>query len=368
MKIDLWNRGWVTDDVSSVPVEQANLNEENRRKWVTDLAATAYKKTESKRPEKRYMHLLKEAAPDDCKNGCEAEPSRPLEMLPVVLIVDHKSQTVLNTRSGKPLFVDEQLYNDYLIAFSYIDFKNSVAGEEIMYSNMRACLKAGIPYDEIPYNTEDEIREGNFFAIRSYTPMFVWAQDKTHCRVPSVSSSGRYVVEDEYWIPEDIFDKIVSAHEAEKLIIVDPDVLKEQVEKILREQDASVGTEEVKIASLEMFDNLIYSHEQYAIPSYLLGDQDSLIAFLLNWSQNKVTKFFKTLGYSLEISERAMYYFKYKTMVRAAWGIDPRSWKHYLLERSAVPEKYKNKTQLQTAQEAAAIRKIFEAKYGKVVS
>jgi len=367
MQVNLWNRGWVTDDVSSVPVEQANLNEENRHKWVTDLAATAYKKTESKRPEKRYEHLLKEAAPDNCMDECEAEPSRPLEMLPVVLTIDHKSCTLLNTRSGKPFHINEKLYNEYIVAFSYIDFKNPVAGEEKVYSNMRACLKAGIPYDEIPYNTEEEIKKGNFFAIRSYMPMFVWAQDKTHCRVPSVSSSGRYVVEDEYWIPEDIFDKIVSAHEAEKIIIVDPEVLNEQVAKIFKEQDMEASAEDIKTAALEMFDHMIYSHDQYAIPSYLLGDQDGLIAFLLNWSQNKVTKFFKTLGYSLEIAERAMYYFKYKTMVRAAWGIDPRSWKHYLLERSAVPEKYKNKTQAQTAQEAAAIREIFEAKYGKVV-
>jgi len=119
--------------------------------------------------------------------------------------------------------------------------------------------------------------------------------------------------------------------------------------------------------TLELFDNLIYSNEQFSIPSYILGDLDAMIELLLNWSQRKVTSFFKILGYSLEIAERAVYYFKYKMMVRAAWGIDPRTWQHYLLERSAIPEKYKNKTQFQTAEEAAAIREIFENKYGKVL-
>ena len=366
MEIKLWNRGWVSDDISSVPVVQANLNEENRMKWVTDLAAAAYKKTESKRPESRYKHLLKEAAPDSCDLGCEKEPSRPLEMLPVVLRVNDSTHEVLNTRGGKPVSIERQKYDDYLKAFSYFDWNS--AGEDIVtvYTSMRACLKAGIPYEEIPYNSEDEIKTGKFFAIRSYTPMFVWAQDKTHCRVPSVSSSGRYVVENEYWLPSDIFDRIIKAHEDEKLVIVDPAVLNDHVKKVFEEQEADVSEEDIKYATLEMFDSLIYSNDQFAVPSYILNDLEGMIELLLNWSQKKNTEFFKLLGYSLEIAERAIYYFKYKMCVRAAWGLDPRSWQHYFLERSAVPEKYKNKTQAQTAEEAAAIRKIYESKYGEL--
>ena len=366
MKIELWNRGWVTDEVSSIPVEQSNLNEKNRQQWVTDLAAVAYKKTASKRPEGRYKHLLKEAAPDTCTGDCEKEPSRPLEMLPVVLSVNDAKREILNTVSGEPFTVDQDRYDNYLKAFSYFDWETANGSTVTVYSNMRACLKAGIPYNEIPYNSEKEILKGGFFALRSYTPMFVWAQDKTHCRVPSVSSSGRYVVEDEYWLPDDIFDRIVKAYEDGKLIIVDPEVLKEQVVKVFEEQGAEASDEEIKLATLEMFDNLIYSLEHYAVPSYVLNDPDGMIELLLNWSQKKNTEFFKVLGYSLEIAERAVYYFKYKMMTRAAWGLDPRAWQHYLLERSAIPEKYKNKTQAQTAEEASAIRKVFENKYGEI--
>jgi len=367
MKIKLWNRGWVTDEVSEIPVEKANLNEENRMKWVTDLAATAYKKLESKNPEKRYKHLLKEAAPDSCEEGCDKSPSRPLEMLPVVLKVNNATREILNTKGKNQVIIEKQKWDDYIKAFSYFDWKTANGDEVTVYTNMRACIKAGIPYDLIPYNTEEEILKGKFFAIRSYTPMFVWAQDKTHCRISSVSSSGRYVIEDEYWMPDDIFDKIIKAYEEKKLMIVDPEILKTSVTEFLKAENAEVGDDQIKTATLELFDSFIYSNEQFAIPSYILGNLDALAELLLNWSQRKVTNFFKTLGYSLEIAERAIYYFKYKMMVRAAWGIDPRTWQHYFLERSAIPEKYKNKTQSQTAEEATAIREIFENKYGKVL-
>ena len=360
MKIDLWNKGWVTDDVSSISVNQSNLNEENRQQWVTDLAAVAYRKTASKKPANRYKHLLKEAAPDICTGDCEKEPSRPLEMLPVVLKVNDAKREILNTVSGKTVILDRQKYDDYLKAFSYFDWNTLNKNITTVYTSMRTCIKAGIPYDEIPYNSEEEISKGEFFALRSYTPMFVWAQDKTHCRVPSVSSSGRYTVEDDYWLPTDIFERIIKAFDDEKLIIVDPDTLKEQVIKVFAEQNATVSDEEIKFATLEMFDNLIYSLDSFAVPSYVLNDPEGMIELLLNWSQKKNTEFFKVLGYSLEIAERAVYYFKYKMMVRAAWNIDPRGWQHYLLERSAVPEKYKNKTQSQTKEEAIAIRKILE--------
>ena len=366
MKIKLWNRGWITDEVSEIPVEKANLNEENRMKWVTDLAATAYRKQESKSPEKRYKHLLKEAAPDNCESGCGKCPSRPLEMLPVVLKVNDATREILNTKDKTPIRVERQKWDDYIKAFSYFDWETANGDEVTVYTNMRTCIKAGIPYEQIPYNSEDEILKGKFFAIRSYTPMFVWAQDKTHCRIPSVSSSGRYVVEDEYWLPDDIFNKIIKAFEEKKLIIVDPEILKKQVAETLIAENAEIGDDQIKTASLEFFDNLIYSNEQFAVPNYVLGDIDAMIELLLNWSQRKVAEFFKLLGYSLEIAGRAVYYFKYKMMVRAAWGIDARTWQHYLLERSAIPEKYKNKTQPQTAEEAAVIRKIFENKYGKV--
>jgi len=371
MKIDLWNKGWVTDELSTVNPFEANLNEENRIKWVTDLAAVSRGKDSSKNPEKRYKMLLKEAAPDRCEGDCIGEPSRPFEFLPIVLIANDDTREILNTATGKPIHIPRQQWDDYIKSFGYFDWENAEDYENgravKIYTNMRACIKAGIPYEEIPYNTAEEIKTGKFFAIKSYTPMFVWAQDKTHCRIPSESASGRVVKEEDYWIPSDIFDKIIQMYEKDKLLIVDPAILQEQVADFLKNENAEIGDEQIKIATLEMFDNMIYSNEQFAIPSYILGDEDALIELLLNWSQKKVTRFFEELGYPLEIAGRAIYYFKYKLMVRTGWGIDPRSWMHYFLERKTVPEKWKNWTQQQTAEEAKTIKEIFEKNFGKVI-
>ena len=55
---------YVTDEVSSVATTEANLNWENRYKFVSDLAAISRGKYESTNPEKRFKHLLKEASTD----------------------------------------------------------------------------------------------------------------------------------------------------------------------------------------------------------------------------------------------------------------------------------------------------------------
>ena len=66
MKIDIYDDGisYVTDEVSTVSANGANVNEENRIKFVTDLAAISRGNYESKNPEVRYKKLLKEAAPN----------------------------------------------------------------------------------------------------------------------------------------------------------------------------------------------------------------------------------------------------------------------------------------------------------------
>jgi hypothetical protein len=373
MKIKLWNKGYVTDEVSSVPLFEANLSEENRVKWVTDLAAVSRGKTESKNPEKRYKMLLKEAAPDRCDSKCEGEPSRPLEFLPVILEADTKEYLIYNVLDNKPFVVEPQKWFDYIMGFSYVDYDSrdlENPSRVKIYTNMRACIKAGIPYELIPYNTAEEIKNGKWFAVKSYTPMFVWAQDKTHCKISSESASGRVVRENDYWLPHDIKDKIVKANENDKIIIIDPEIL----ENVVKQQLEQANNTEItpREAALELFDNMIYSNEVFAIPSYVLfelenNNEQPLIDLLLNWSQNKVTRFFEILGYPLEIAGRAIYYFKYKLMVRTGWGIDPRVWQHYFLERKAFPEKWKNWTQEQTAEEVRAIKTLFENRYGRVL-
>ena len=67
MVVDLYlgspYNGRVSDELSSVKVSEANNNEYNRIKFVTDLASVSRGKDESKNPEKRYNSLLREAAP-----------------------------------------------------------------------------------------------------------------------------------------------------------------------------------------------------------------------------------------------------------------------------------------------------------------
>ena len=89
MRIDIFDNGYVTDEVSTIPTSQANTSEENRVKFVTDCAAISRGKVESNNPQKRYQHLLKEAAPNSCDNECKGVAGRPLEFLPIALTL-HK--------------------------------------------------------------------------------------------------------------------------------------------------------------------------------------------------------------------------------------------------------------------------------------
>ena len=81
------HEGYITDEVSSIPTELANLCQETREKFVTDLAAVSRGKDESKNPSVRFKALLKEAAPnskDDITDGFQGYASRPMEFCPIV--------------------------------------------------------------------------------------------------------------------------------------------------------------------------------------------------------------------------------------------------------------------------------------------
>lgn len=74
MKIQLWLQGYVTDDISylngeKIDASMANLDEEHRVKFVTDLAAVSRGNSESINPAKRYKSLLSEAAPIEVQDN-----------------------------------------------------------------------------------------------------------------------------------------------------------------------------------------------------------------------------------------------------------------------------------------------------------
>ena len=79
------NLGYVDSDPSSVLAWEANVSEENRIKFVTDLAAISRGKSEANNPEKRYQHLLQEAAPNTMLDAglLRKHASRPLEFLKI---------------------------------------------------------------------------------------------------------------------------------------------------------------------------------------------------------------------------------------------------------------------------------------------
>lgn len=317
----IWNNGYVTTEVSEVNVFEANTCEENRIKWVTDLAAISRGKYESKRPEARYRALMREAA--------LGTPSRPFEFLPVILNVLFDKDEV-------------RLYNpndqQFIMSFEHSYFHNSFGGsmgfvlDEKLYTNMRACIIAGMPYDLIPYNTPEDVKEGKFFAIRGKAPMFAWAQvPNTHTFLSKEAQSDRYAPKFDYWLPDDFIERA-----------------KEYCAEY--KYNKAVTTEQIKIGP------------HICLMTTMQSDGER-IDFMKSISQDQVQLLFKELGYKAEIYTRALYYFKYKEFIATGWGINPKVWTHLFNERNANKDVWKNGTQKETEVLVNAIKQIYDAKF-----
>jgi len=305
MKIDIYNDSisYVTDEVSTIPTAEANLNEANRIKFVTDLAAVSRGKDSSNNPALRYKALLKEAAPatpimqPNLFDRQLGSPSRPLEFLPVVvdLYSNDCGVTLWETGVGiNPEHIihefDSLLDTQYLVKYSYLEETTST-GLYRCYTNMRALLNAGMPYDRIPFNIPDELK--HFRAIKAKIPMFVFNHFVTHTALSKETLSDRVTLQSgEYWLPADI-----------------------------------------------------------NIP----------ISVLLSMSQSEVQLLLKDLGCKPEIYQRAMLEFRYKTTVATGWYNDPHVWQHFLIEREAYPAIHKSWVQLETKQFASAIKQLLGA-------
>ena len=332
---------YVTDEVSSVATTEANLNWENRYKFVSDLAAISRGKYESTNPEKRFKHLLKEASTDVDKetisNSSRMEllkndnrikvASRPLEFLPVALTIDYADKYFISAaKEGyskysfyKHCFVDKNdvIYTNFRHLYNWL-FKNT-------------NMSVGSILDIIPFNTKDELR--NFKAIRLSTPMFVWAQLMTHTQISKESQSDRVSHNDKYWLPDDIIDKLLAI-------------------ELEYNEDGDVVDQDLDELKYHLFELQKENEDIELIHKYLVN------IFLYILPQSKVQYLLEKSGYNKEIYSRAPYYFKYKEMVMTGWANDPEVWGHLLLEREAYDTYHKSWVQKETSDTAKAIRDI----------
>jgi len=349
MYIDIYkdNISYVTDEVSSVPINEANLNEENRIKFVTDLAAISRGKHGSANPAKRYKALLKEAAPmhkeviksqEDVNYKAKLSPSRPLEFIGVVLgynylecdpgyinIIDIHGDKLSKDNTILQLTIDE--FNNTLGKYSYM-------ANGAIYTNMRAVINTGITYDSIPYNSPDDLKE--FKALRAMVPMFVWAQvPNTHTAISKEAQSDRVSENNKYWLPHDLTERITKYVEG-----YIRDLTKTTINTNIEELYSIIAISESDIGNGE--------------------PREAIVSYLLNISQVSVQHIFKLLGYKKEVYSRAMFYFKYKEFVITGWNIDPDVWEHLFIERNNIKEVHKNWTQHETEQFVGSIKEIID--------
>ena len=347
MRIDIYGDciSYITDEVSTIPVTESNLNEENRIKFVTDLAAVSRGKDASNNPAKRYASLLEEAAPtaeeidmtdrftnDGEKKVYKKKSSRPIEFMPVVI------KYIINMDGEDPLIElydtkgNQLMDDDEALSYSFMQFSNMIARHSYIqgnniYTNMRCLLNAMIPYDSIPYNTPEELKD--FKAIKANIPMFIWNQvPNTHTAISKEAQSDRVAENTNYWLPEDFRDRLyyLTKDGTENGIPIDPLAF---------------------VTGPGIF-KLTNGHLIGQIQQARLLSGNNIINELLNMTQTDVVELFKILGYHREIWSRAMYYFKYKEVVMTGWNNDPKVWEHLFLERSVRPEINKNWTQNET--------------------
>lgn len=361
MRIDIYGDGisYVTDEVSTIPVAESNLNEKNRIKFVTDLAAVSRGKDASNNPAKRYASLLEEAAPtaeeidyvnrftnEGEKKVYKNSSSRPVEFLAVVIKYNVNTDgldpivELLDTK-GNQLMEDGEAICLSFIAFSNMIARHSYIDGDTIYTNMRCLLNATIPYEAIPYNTPEELK--NFRAVKAQIPLFTWAQvPNTHTAISKEAQSDRVAENTNYWLPEDFRERVYQYSQMNDITHKDP-ISKEILLK-----------ENTILSSYGSYSSLIFAKltvellglKDFSQAPYLLVN--GRVETNLSPTQYDVQMYFKELGYHREIWSRAMYYFKYKEVVMTGWNNDPKVWEHLFIERSIRPEINKNWTQKET--------------------
>lgn len=293
LRVNLYNDG--IGYVELIDTTTANLDKQSRVRFVTSLAAISRGKDKSKTPLKTFNRLKKEA------EGATA--SRPMEFLPVALSGKKLGNIIGDVSSAHVL--------NKVLRYSYLD------DNEIVYTNARALLNAGVAYKNIPFNTKEELKW--FRAFRVKVPFFVHGHLNTHTAISKEAQSDRISVQGDYWLPSDLAKRVL---------------------------------------------------EQKGLPKKLTRDIESSASvssgfrkWMLNTaSQNEVQAFLKSVGYGREIYSRAPYYFKYKEFVMTGWENDDATFRHLVREREGLPEVHKSWVQKETAEVAVALAKILNYK------
>lgn len=317
------NIGYVTDEVSSIKTFEANLNEENRMKFVTDLAAISRGKINSNNPKLRYDSLMKETR--------KKRPSRPLEFLPIVLEMKFEQNGYIRLilKDGIEMTYENIEFMNKIAPFSRIEQLHNIYQEDgmdqfFLFTNMRCLINASIIYEQIPYANEiDKELYKQFKALRAKVPMFVWSQIMTHTQISKTSQSDRVSESTDYWLPEDIVEKIKNASS----------------------------------------DIISYYYDINELVKYNKVNREQILDVFLNQlSQTNVASFLRKLGYPKEIYNRAPYYFKYKEFVMTGWYNNKNSWFNMLHERNAIDNIHdkKNWTQNETNVFALAVADIIK--------
>lgn len=415
--------GYVTDEVSSVPTELANLTQETREKFVTDLAAVSRGKDESKNPSARFKALLKEAAPnskEDIVDRFEGCPSRPLEFAPAIVefmeLTDHNNEsywTIVDaTEQDKNYDPDYDMHlanvrlskTDFynkIVRFSYVEDCQWNPSGLLVYTNIRTLLNAGVKYDDIPFihtityyqygRNKDDLyiviggEKTSVYDISidysvmehdSRKPLVFKVKDLlksgyTECDLINDFKEGHCYVDNRY-----------SKFKALKLKIpimcwAQWPMTHTQLSKESQSDRVSEGVgywlpEDLvkRIREFKLTDDMTYI-DKYVYDSFKelkFATKDHILVeeFLTNmleyWSQNMTQSILKMLGYKREIWSRAPYYFKYKECVVTGWYNDPTTWGHSFLERSVEPESWRNWTQKETKEVLQAVKEIIERK------
>lgn len=417
--------GYVTDEVSIIPTMFANLSQATREKFVTDLAAVSRGKDESKNPEARFKALLKEAAPNstgDIIEGSNGNFSRPGEFCPAICdfakVTDHMgndSWVLIDFEQNEENFdKDTHLYYFKDVMFTDTDFINKICrysyvqpykeGVNLLtlYTNLRALVNAGVPYEAIPFMQEfryiqygvdkddlyiiiDDKKTSVYdISIKYSVSQFDFKTVLTF-KVKDLLASGytEGAIISDFYRGHCYVDNRYSDFKAIKLKI--PMMCWQQwpmthtaLSKESQSDRVSEGNgywlpegiiDRINNAKQEDIDKIKYSQEFIDLQTITSSDLPTAnkIEYILNTflhvvPQECVQQILKAAGYKREIWSRAPYYFKYKECVVTGWYNDPTTWQHSFLERSAKTHMWKNWTQKETREVMEAVLEIIERK------
>ena len=304
---------------SKCNVEEIKIEGRDVKEVITSIAAISRGKDKSNNVEVRWNALLKEAA--------MGTAGRPLEYYPVIFEVVFYSHMV----NVIPYGILDDRYKiknmdtlDFINKISRYSYLSRLGNDRyLLCTNYRTMLNAGWKVEEIPPLPEGWYKDG-FKIVKIRCPFFIWAQLMTHTRLSKISQSDRVSGSDEYWLPDDVFERIDKRHN--------------EIEKL---ED-----------NTKAYNRVIFHVEK--------NNFDSLVDALVNKvSQSDAQEFFKELGYPREIWSRAPYYFKMKTFIMGGWTHDPAVWKNLFLERGVYPDEWsKTWVQKETKELCKKIEKI----------